>query len=172
MKKIIFTLFAILLAINITSAAGIASPYWSDNPLKMYYGDTKLVDLNLQNMVGNESITVKVEIKQGGDIATLEKDTYTAKKGTSDTIIPLIIKVPEDYSKQSQTIEINTKTITQDQGGMVTLGTGWTTTFTVLLSEKPKSSEISGSSTGTIIIFILLILALIIILYFIFKRKK
>jgi hypothetical protein len=180
MKKqvIIKIVLATIFLIGFINAAGIASLYHETNPLSMNYGETKIVDLNLQNMVGEEDITVKVIIKQGGDIVTLEKDAYTAAAGTSDTIIPLTIKIPSNYGKQSQTIEIETKTVTSGQGGMVNLGTGWTTTFNVLLSEKQTDNtnsggtSDSGSSTGKMIALTIAIIALILIIFFVMKRKR
>ena len=174
MKKTILPVLIVLSLFSFISSAGIASPYWENNPLNMNYGETKTIELNLQNMVGDEDITVKVIIKQGEDIATLDKDTYTAAAGTSDTLIPLTIKIPENYGKPSQTVEIETKTVTQDQGGMVTLGTGLTTKFDVLLSEKSDSASggESGSSTAKIIALVIAIIVLILIIFFVMKRKR
>ncbi|MEK6945431.1 MAG: hypothetical protein AABW63_01425 [Nanoarchaeota archaeon] len=169
--KTVLPILIVLSLFSLIGAAGIASPYWESNPLEMHYGETRIISLNLQNMVGNEDVTVKVIIKQGSDIVTLPKDTYTAKVGTSDTVIPLTIAVPENYGKQLQTVEIEAKTVTSGEGGMVTLGTGWTTKFDVVLSQKSSSTQ-SSSSTGKIIALIIAIIVLIIMITFIMKRKK
>ena len=65
-------IFGILLLANVVSSAGIVSPYWKDYPLEMSYGETKIVNFVLQNMVGNQDITVNVKLVQGSEIATLE----------------------------------------------------------------------------------------------------
>lgn len=169
MKNNIIALTTFVLALGIISAAGIASPYWEENPLKMSYGDTQIVNLNLQNAVGTDDITVKFEIKQGSDIASLEKDTYTAKAGSSDTMVPVKITVPSDYSKQSQTVVIEAKTVSASQGGMVTLGTGWTTTFNVEFLQTQKES---AGSLGTILLILVLLIIIIGAIIYVVKRRK
>jgi len=157
--------FATLVLMNTINASGIVSPYWKDYPLEMNFGETKIANFVLQNMVGNEDITVKAEIKQGADIASLEKDIYTAKAGTSDTIIPVKITIPKDYGKSLQEIQLEVKTIEAEQGGMITLGTGWTTSFNVIISEKPISKNfLIGLIIALISITIILVLIILIIL--------
>jgi len=160
--------FLVLFSVSFVSAAGIVSPYWKDYPLEMHFGETKTANFILQNMVGEEDITVKVEIKGGGDIVSLEKDTYTARAKTSDTLIPLKITIPKDYDKSIQKIELEIKTVTADQGGMVTLGTGWTSSFNVIISEKP----VSRATLMGIIIAILVILIILVIIILVLLRKK
>jgi hypothetical protein len=171
MKTTKFLLTAILLiaTINIISAAGVASPYWSDYPLNMNYGESKTIDFNFQNLVGNQDMTIEVSIKQGNDIATLSQTRFTAKQGTSDTMIPLTITIPKDYNKNVQKIELEFKTVTADTGGMVTLGTAWTSSFNVVLSEKPVSK---GTWLGIIIALIVALIILITIILVLVKKKK
>lgn len=163
-------IFAVLILISFISASGIVSPYWKDYPLEMNFGETKIANFVLQNMVGDEDITVKAELKQGTDIASLEKDTYTAKAGTSDTIIPVKITIPKDYGKSIQQIQLEVKTIATDQKGMISLGTGWTTSFNVIISEKPISKE---ALIGIIIaMLIALIILVLVILILVLKKRK
>jgi len=159
----------VLVLISFVSAAGIVSPYWKDYPLEMHFGETKTVNFVLQNMVGNEDITVKVELKEGGDITTLDKDTYTARAGTSDTLIPVIITIPEDYNKGMQKVELEIKTVAEDTGGMITLGTGWIASFNVILSEKPVSKSLLIS---VIIALIMALIILVIVILVLVLRKK
>jgi hypothetical protein len=170
--KLIFeTIFTILILISFIGASGIVSPYWKDYPLEMNFGETKVANFVLQNMVGTEDITVKAELKRGTDIASLEKDTYTARAGTSDTIIPVKIIIPKDYDKSLQQIQLEVKTVETGQGGMITLGTGWTTSFNVIISEKPISKEFLIGIIMAMII-VLIILVLIILILVLRKRTK
>ncbi len=170
MKKLNFVIAAslVLIFLGSISAAGIASPYWKDYPLLMNYGETKIVNFNLQNMVGDKDITVEVTLKSGGDIATLEKTTYTAEAHTSDTLIPLTITIPKDYPRDFQKIELEVKTVSPDQEGMVSLGTGWTTSFNVILSNDEKSSNL----TGVVIFLIILIVILGVIIFALVNKRK
>lgn len=169
-SPIVEFILVIFILTSFVSAAGIVSPYWKDYPLEMHFGETKIANFKLQNMVGDQDVTVKVELKQGTDIASLEKDTYTAKAGTSDTLIPVTITIPKEYDKSLQQIELEVKTVNKDEGGMITLGTGWTTSFNVIISEKPVSKE---ALIGIIIaMLIALIILVLVILVLVLKRRK
>jgi len=171
-NKIIFVelIFITLIILGVVSAAGIVSPYWQDYPLQMNYGDTKIINFTLQNMVGNKDITVDVKVSKGSDIATLDKTTYTAKAGTSDTVIPVTIKIPQSYDKQVQPVELEIKTVSANAGGMVSLGVGWTPSFNVVVSEKPvQKSTLTGIIIGLILIIIILAAIIFIVIY---KRRK
>ncbi|MFH1326854.1 MAG: hypothetical protein ABIH59_01875 [archaeon] len=168
--KLSFAIFLALALISSVSAAGIVSPYWKDHPLTMDYGETKVIDFNLQNMVGDNDITIELELKKGSNIASLEKTTYFAKLGTHDTMIPLTISIPEDYNGGVQRIEIEAKEVAEDTGGMVTLNAGWMVSFDVIVSEGDVSkSSLTGIIIGLVIAIIVLVLILFIIL---FRRKK
>lgn len=169
--KIVFaSLFLALTLMSLISAAGIASPYWEDNPLEMNYGETQVVNFNLQNLVGGEDITVRVEITEGQTIASVENEVYTAKAGTSDTMIPVTISIPADYDKTIQRVKVEVKTINQaEDEGMVGLGTGWTTSFNVILSEEAQDE----SSLSTLLVVLLaVIIAIVVIILVVLKRKK
>jgi hypothetical protein len=168
--QIIFalTLFSL---IGIVAASGAASLYTENNPLRMNYGETKIIDLNLQNMAGEGGdITYKIEILTGDDIASLEKDTYDVKFGTYDTNAPVTITVPENYGKNSQLVTIEGKTVTSGEGGMVTFGTGWTVSFSVILSDEEEANP-SSSSTIIYILVALIIIAFAVVLA-VKKMKK
>jgi len=164
----ILAIFLVVALITYTSAAGIVSPYWKDHPLQMNYGETKIVNFKLQNMVGESDITVQATLTEGVDIASLGGDTFTAPVGTKDTTIPVTITIPEEYDKSVQTVEIEVKTITPDTGGMVTLGSGWTTSFNVMLSEKPVEK---ASLIWVIIALIIVIILALVIIIFLVRRK-
>ena len=168
-KNILFTAILLVVTINIISAAGVASPYWNDYPLQMNYGESKIIDFNFQNMVGDKDITIEVSIKQGDDIASLSQTRFTAQARTSDTMIPVKITIPQNYNKAVQKVELEFKTVTADTGGMVTLGTAWTSSFNVVLSEKPVKSS---TWIGIIIALIVALIVLITIILVLVKKKK
>ena len=166
----IIATLGLLILINFISAAGIVSPYWRDYPMEMNFGETRIAEFSLQNMVGTEDITVKAEIKEGNNIATLDQDTFTAPIGTSNTKIPVTITIPKDFNKGIQRVVLEVKSIATEEGGMVTLGTGWTSEFNVILSEKPISKALL--IWIIIAILIILIILVIIILLLLLKKKK
>jgi len=161
----VITILSLFVLVSSVNAAGIVSPYWESYPLEMHFGETKVAEFTLQNTVGAEDITVKAELVKGDNIATLEQDTFTAPIGTSNTKIPVTITIPKDFDKSVQEIKLEVKTITPDTGGMVTLGSGWTTSFNVIISEKPISKNfLIGVIVALISILIILVLIILIIL--------
>ena len=162
MKKII-SIILLLTLISTISAFGVSSPYWQGNPLIIEKGETRIINLNLQNMV-EEDIIVKAEIIQGEDIALLSQDIFIIKAKTYDTIIPLEITIPQDAFSENKTIKINFKKISENNSGIV-MGTGMSVYFDVITignKENKNTFLIIG-----IIGIILLIIAIILI-----KKKK
>ena len=84
-----------LALVSIVSAFGVSSPYWSDRPLIMARGETTIVSLSLQNMVGNKDVNVKAELVEGSEISSLKGDIFTIEAGTSSNA-QLTIKMPKD----------------------------------------------------------------------------
>ena len=161
MKKIILIILVLIL-ISTISAFGISSPYWQGNPLTIERGETKIINLNLQNMVGEEDITVKAEIIQGKEIVSLKQDTFFIKAGTSDTIIPLEITIPRNIKEENKTIKIDFKKISSNKGGIV-MGTGMSIYFDIVTTENKSKKGI------LIVIGIILLITIGIISL---KRKK
>ncbi len=164
-----FILLLALLIVGSVSAAGIVLPYNENHPLMMSYGETKVVNFNFQNMVGDEDIVVKIDLKQGGDIASFEKDTYAVPLG-SEVNIPLTIKIPDDYGKAVQNIEFNVNTVEQGvEEGMVGLSTGWRVSFDVIFSEK----EVEKSTLVWIILgLVIALIVLLLLIFFVIKKRK
>lgn len=158
---------------NLASAFGVSAPYWADNPLTMAKGEIKIVNINLQNMVGNEDVAVKAELKDGSDIAQLTADTYTVKAQTSDTMVPLKISIPKETAAGTiKTVKVEFKTIALENQGMVNMGTGMSVSFNVIISEE--TAKQSGTARVIIIVLALLIAITLVILIatFIIKTAK
>ena len=163
LAAVMFVLAVML--VGVVSASGVSAPYWEGNPLKMYKGETTMVNLNLQNMVGNEDLTYSVEIKEGA-IASLSGGVYIVKAQTSDTMVPLRVSVPSDAEIGDITkVKVEFKTITSGTGGMVSMGTGMTVSFDVIVVEKPAGQL----STAWIVA---IIAAIIIVVWMIFAARK
>ena len=155
-----------LVAVSLVSAFGVSSPYWDTNPLVMARGEVRTVNLNLQNMVGDEDVTVKAELVAGDDITSLGQDTFVVEAGTSNTMVPLKIKMPKDASPgESKTVQVEFKTVQDDTGG-IAMGTGMTVFFDVVAGEA------TVNNTTMIISIIIAIIVLALILWIILKNKK
>jgi len=166
MKKISFLIITLLI-LPLVSSFGISSPHWKGNPLELAIGEAKTINLNAQNTLGDEDITIKAEIIEGSEIITLDKDAFTIKAKSSDTIIPLKIKMPEQSSPgETKNILIEFKTINDNAGG-ISIGTGMSVSFDVI--AKPKVQDSNKTPIIRIIITIAILLAISLIL---FKKRK
>ena len=171
MKKINLTLSALvmsLMMISMVSAFGVSSPYWEGNALELARGETKVVNLNLQNMVGNQDVTVQAKLLEGDEIANLNSDEFILVEAqTADTFIPVKIHLPKDITPgTTQEVKVEFKTITNGQGG-IALGTGMTIVFDVIATEEVKENNIL-----MILSIILAIIILAIIIKVILKKRK
>jgi ATP-dependent Zn protease len=178
MKKIILVLLVLLVLTSFVSAFGVSSPYWKGNPLKMAKGETRIVNLNLQNNVGDEDVTVKAEIEEGHEIVSLSKDIYTVKARTYDMMVPVEIKIPED-AKEEYRVILNFKTVSAGEEGKVSFGTAMQVGFMVIPTEKPAIAETetpaekpSYSSWGVFLGIIILIIIIILVILMLRRSKK
>lgn len=161
------TLILGVMLISLVSAFGVSSPYWDGNPLVMDRGETKTINLNLQNMVGEGDVKVKAVLVEGSDIITLSKEVYVVEKGTSDTMIPLKISIPKDaVPGETKSIKIEFQTIQDDSGG-ISMGTGMSVAFDIIATE-----EIKDADTATVLALIIATIILAIILWVLLKKKK
>jgi len=173
MKKVILSsILGIILLVSFVSAFGVSSPYWTDNPLKMYPGQSITVDLNLQNKAGaTEDVTASVALIEGTEIASLDDGEYEIKAG-EDINVPLKVKI----SKETQVgttykIQVEVKTVTPGEGGGVVMGTGMNTEFDVEVIEKPAGVK-EGLSVLAYIIIAIIIILVIAALYFLLRNRE
>lgn len=166
-KLTLSILIASLMLISLVSAFGVSSPYWDGNPLTMARGETTIVNLNLQNMVGEGDVKVKAILVEGSDVTSLPEDTFVVKSGTSDTMIPLKISVSKDaVPGETKSVKVEFKTVQDDSQG-ITMGTGMTVAFNVIAGQA-----VAETSTGMIIGLIIAAVVLALIIWLLLKKKK
>ena len=159
-------LLAVML-ISMVSAFGVASPYYPGHPLVLAKGETQTVNLNLQNMVGDQDVNVRGYLAGGADIASLSKIDFLVKAKTSDTMVPVQISIPKD-AQTGQTIKVTVGFLTVNTGGAgtVSLDTAIETSFDVQVSVETAKTSI------TIYVIIGIIILLILIIAVLLGKKK
>ena len=173
-KSGIMLVLVILLA-NVVLAFGVSSPVWEGRPLSISPGETKVIKLSLQNMVGDEDLTIRASLSEGFVIATMEEKDYLVKAGTKDTEIIVTVTIPEDVEIGTEyTLVASFRTVTSGGGGGVVLGINIGTNMDILVvpeegdvAEEPEEVTSSPLMTLAIIAIILLI-----IIYLLLRRKK
>jgi hypothetical protein len=149
-----------IMLIGIVSASGVGYP---GNPVEMLRGETKTVSLNIQSLPSEGDLTYKVTLTGGLDIvAPLTQDTYLVKAGTSNTYVPVVITIPEDASiGQKTTVSLKFSTVAGTSAGtgtVVTLGTGMSVKFDVIVVEKggAKPLPITWIIVGIVVLILLI----------------
>ena len=177
--------FIMIILISFSSAFGVSTAYWDDNPLKLAPGESKIVSLGLQNKVGNEDVTLRAELTNDGDgIATLideNLDYFVPLGGGAEVLVK--IEIPEDSVISGvHQVTISFVQITSGEGGMVRVAGGFTSKLPVEI-VSPEGSELYVAPTPTLpeekvfttnflIILIILVATAIIVFMIIRKNKK
>lgn len=177
MTRILFTSLAFVLLLSAfaysVSAFGVGSPYWKGNPLVVAPGEQTTVYLSLQNMVGDEDLTVHVALKEGSEIAQVDARNYEVRAGTSDTRVPIDISVPADVPIGTPyVVTVSFATVNSGAGGSVVLGTGIDTTFDVMTGDVVQESPSLGSSRTLMYSVIGVILLILIVAYILYRRRS
>lgn len=169
MKKEIATIFIFLLVLSNVSAFGIGFAYHENNPLKISAGETRDIEMSLQNMAGPEEVNLKSRIIKGGEIIKLidESDIYSIPVG-GEKMANFQISIPEGTKEDLYSIEVEFITVSQNEEGTFNLGSSVGKNFEVyVIEEKSPVKNISGNFVW-IILGIVAIAASVI---FALKRK-
>ena len=177
--------FLIILAVmmSLVSAFGVTTYYWETNPLIMYPGQTKNINVELQNMVGGADLRLKAELTEGMEIATLidPDEEYLIPFGRKDIKVNIKVVIPENVPLEDKYyIKIAFKEAATEEGKMLQMASSVGATIPVVIKsieevpaeqEQIQLQEEEQVSVTTIVVLSLVILA-IIIGYIIFKFKK
>lgn len=157
-----------MLSINI-SAFAISSQYWEENPLQMEAGETKTIEILLQNMAGTEDIMVEGTIIESSEIARIidTNNEYLIKSGDK-TYATIEISIPKDNPMTEYNVILSFKT-SEEGVGTFGLGNSIEREIPITVSAKPK---IINETSKTWIIAILVAAVITITILFIKKNKK
>lgn len=178
--KIALEVIFVILFLNVISSSGVSAPYWNsppENPLRMYPGEIKTINLNLQNIAGEpEDITMKIEILNGSEITSLEKDEFLVEAGTEE-YVPIKIKIPSETPIGTIfPIKILVRTVTSGEQGGVAFGTAEGVNFNVIIGEKieisPETKTPSFSYLWVLVLVIIIAITIIIVAITKKKHKK
>src|SRR3989344_5455427 len=191
MSKIGIVFMMVFLLTGIAYGFGISSDYWDGKPLVLAPGESREITLGLQNMVGNDDITVDAVISEGKEIAVLIDNParYTIPSKQEGVNVRLRVSIPENTAlntKYNVAVNLNQIGLGDKQGGeMVQLSTGVGTKIPVIVKsisgreqlieeEKPLAEEVqeTGWSTSSIVVTVAIVVLLILIGYAVLKKSK
>jgi len=176
--KIMSMILVSLLSLNCIFALGVSSPYWENNPLEMYPGETRDVAFTLVSKADAETEKAFVTLEENQGIAKLKSGIeYTIVPGTTDTKIILEMSIPENTAiGESYPIKFFVKSAPEGEG-TVQLNVKYNVDFPVKVVKKsaiPQTSELKEEKVSTTLIIgiILAVIVIIVVLYLIIRKKK
>jgi hypothetical protein len=170
-KNILLSLVIMtILASNILAFA-ISSAYYKGYPLYIPAGETKNIQMLLQNTEAND-LTIKAEVTNGGDIVQItDPSSIYLVKANGKTFVNLKVTVPSD-AKTYQDYSINLIFSESAGNGVKTLGltSSIGQNFEVIAAE---SAYIPPKTNLTLILGLVIAgVLVIVILAFLFVNKK
>jgi hypothetical protein len=168
-------LLVITLSLTLITAAGVGRPYWDDNPLKLASGESKIVELTLQN-TGPEDMIFKAIIT-GHDIATLDdkNDEYFVPSGEVDKPVNIKVEIPEDAEIGTiYKIVSSFNQISSGEGGMIRMAGAFTVNFPVEVVGEEDSDIYAPSEKKPIKLWVWALIIILIagIVMAIIKKKQ
>lgn len=160
-------MFSILL-LGVVSAMGVSAPFWEGNPLVLDKGETRVVEINLQNMVGSDPITLQSKIVSGSEFASIVGDDLVTLAPQTSTNLKVKVSIPRNaVTGEVKTLRIEVSSVTPGNSSMVTLGTGANVGFDVKVSDEtapiPLAQWIGLAIALLVVVWIILLF---------FRRKK
>lgn len=177
---LVLAFFALLSVAAFAHAAGVSQPYWDENPLRVYPGESKDIQFILQNGVGNQDMTFTYKLSSSAEIIRPldSQASYKVPAGNTNTPVNFRVSIPANATigtEYSVGIEFTSKPETQ--AGLLQLGSAYTTGFKVIVGEKPlpPPGAAPAKPASTIVPTLLLILGvavLALILWLVLRRRK
>jgi len=175
MKNKIILLVSLIFASSLVNAFGASSPYFNNNPLILSPGESKDIEIYLQNMVGDKDITLQAEILLGKEIASFldTSPNYLISFGKKDIKANLKITIPKEAKDGDKyTISINFKEKKSEKQELLQITGGVTTSFPIIIKELQKSPKETSTKTFFYLIISTLILSIIIVIVLLIKSVK
>ena len=174
------TFLIFLNCIYFVSAFGASADYWDEKPLQLEAGTSQVVNVRLQNLVGDKDVTLRASVEKGEGIATLMDGSldYLVPYGDDSVEVSILVEVPEDAkSGEIYDVLVSFRQIASPDDSFLQLAGAVKKTFPVevvkgegFFSQSP--GEILSGPVAVIILVILIIGALIFVYIKNIKRKE
>lgn len=159
----------LILISSSVSAFAVSSAYWKENPIIISPGETKDIQLTLQNMAGTGDLNARGVITEGSEIAQITDadNIYLVPLG-GKTPVNIQLSIPEDEEEleEEYILRISFTTLSTDAGGFG-FGTGVERMFPVIIAKEPEPKMASW-----IIYLVVGALIIVLIIFSAMKKKK
>jgi len=170
--RFIILLSLLVISLNLISASGVVTPYWSDNPLKLAPGESITVQLTLQNMVGQEDISLEATVS-GTGVTLLDGPIYNVPLGAEVPVNMRIVVSKNANVGQTYDISVSFTEISTGEGGMLRVASAITTRFPVqVVGETESALYGTKPKLGMNVVWIVLTLVVLALVFFAAQKKK
>lgn len=178
-NKLVLIWIIAMLSVNLAAALGVSSPYWNENPLKMYPGESREVPFVLVNGINEPTTSAKILLSNGSNIAKItSKTSYTLQPGDNNQVIKLKIDIPQS-AKISDSYDVGFVVRYTPEGGegTVKLDVEYKVNFPVNIVSREDASALpeetgEAPSKTSMWIFLAVLAVLVIIAFLIILRYK
>ena len=169
--------FAALALVGFSSAAGVATSIWQENPLKVNPGQEGYIEIWLQNMVGDEDLIFEIEYEDNpGGVTRLDRMRYEVSSGRSDVLVKLNYNIPEDAPiGQIYNVRLLFRATNPDVTGGIRSVPAFGRVFPIHVVEEevqPSPQEDVGASYAFVWYLVAVLVIVGVVVYFVMKRKK
>ncbi|MEK6800804.1 MAG: hypothetical protein AABY05_02630 [Nanoarchaeota archaeon] len=176
-EKIAFLVLSSVLFLSLigfVDSFAVGSSYWPENSLNMAPGETKIIDMRLQNIVGSEDENVRVVLEKGKEIAKVDEKDYFIPLGTSDAKVSIQISIPEDITVGTKyPVTLSFTGVNSNSGEGVSLGVSYNVDFDVLIVPKiPNQYEANSNLLWLVVALVLAVLVILVVILIILAKKK
>ena len=136
--KLIIPVIALILIVANVLAVGVSTLYWGERTLNLNKGESATVQFLLQNMVGEDDVSMLAEIVQGKEVAQImgPSNVYRVPAHTKDIPVNLLVKIPREGAKSKYTIAVLFKTVPSSEQGVLQFATGLEKRFDVIVTDE------------------------------------
>ena len=143
-KQVIFCLLVLTLVVPAVTAFGVTAPHWKENPLVLQPGESRDLAFELQNMVGDDDLSVKVSVVKDKTYINLidDIDTYNVPAKTRKLKVNTKIAIPKDTPLGSTLpVEVYFVTVGTTSEGPLALGVGITKVFDIQVGKQSTPEQ-------------------------------
>ncbi|MFA7708453.1 MAG: hypothetical protein WCX73_05880 [Candidatus Pacearchaeota archaeon] len=178
---LLLSLFSVVF-LNFVSAFGVGLAYNSQDPLRLFPGESRDIQIKLQSSINEGDLIISPEILEGYDIARIidnSKEYKVISNQPIGAVINLRVSIPANSSiGEKYSVELVCKDITKRDSGMIGVSSSITSSFSILVVEKSESKVSTSEKTPSEnlnlfwwMLIIVIMLAIILVTY-LFVRKR
>lgn len=172
-KLYLGVLLSLVLLSGYVYAFAISSAFTTSHPLEISQGESSDIVLTMQNMAGNENMTVRASLSEGSDIAQIvnPSDKYDIPLGTMKDIT-IKVTIPANAALGNHNIKVSFTTVKEStSGGGAGIGSGIDQNILVLVKGK-QAAPATVKPSYTWLYLTIGIIIIIIVIIIIIRRKR